>query len=81
MKSINTNSAPGLLLMHFLGGDNIFIYIPNIFRCSSQSSGKPLRSLDNVSEDGSSCPAIAFGDGRMPLRMASMMSESEVDQA
>ena len=52
-----------------------FLYsIQNTFRCSIQSSGKPLRSLDNVSVADSSCPAVAFGEGRMPLRMASTIS-------
>ena len=40
-----------------------FYSIPNIFRCSVQSSGKPLRSLERVREAGS-----------LPLRIASMMS-------
>ena len=61
---------------HSLSKRRAFLFhsMPNSFRCSSQSSGKPLRSLNNVSFAGSSCPAVAFCEGRMPLRMASMMS-------
>ena len=73
MNPTKTKSAPGLFQMCFFTFCG-FYSVPNIFRCSVQSSEKPLRSLDKVSVAGSSCPAVAFGEGRMPLRMASMMS-------
>ena len=73
MNPTKTKSTPGLFQMRFFAFCG-FYYVPNIFRCSVQSSGKPLRSLERVMVAGSSCPAVAFGEGRMPLRMASMMS-------